>query len=291
MRGLPEPQQNAIYDQVRIGIDATKAKAGKVKTITGSEEGLYSWANINYLQGNFEPNSTQIQTNGVYEVGGASAQIAFQISDGLKYGSYENKTSFNHHEVKVNNKSYNVVSISHLGLGQNEVRASLMQENNNYNSCYPTGYNQAESKGATPPILAVKGKFDYQSCSNVLNESINNFLYVNTLNTIPGFYDVKFIGLSGVTNALKFWGLDKDFNKPKELEKAINQTCPLYSWVLAQGLTTKSISKFDNVACQNAVYINNMLYNHFKFAPDQIKGVETINGQTPTWTQGFVVVE
>ena len=88
MRLLPVEKQKAILDDLLADIPKKyKFRLGpdSVKIITGKEEGLYAWMATNYmsnrLNGKNETTGQRDLTIGIIEMGGASAQIAFEITD------------------------------------------------------------------------------------------------------------------------------------------------------------------------------------------------------------------
>ena len=87
-----------------IPIDKNKVSA---RTITGAEEGIYTWLAVNILKEN------HTNTEGIIEMGGASMQIAYACENDLNC----NDNSF---KVKFRNSIVNLFSHSWLGLGRNE---------------------------------------------------------------------------------------------------------------------------------------------------------------------------
>lgn len=98
MRLLSIEQQKAIVDTLRDHLKSNSSflfSPNNIQVITGKDEGIYSWISVNYLLGRFEhsvsPKSlvainlgngitTRPRTVGMLEMGGASVQIAFEIT-------------------------------------------------------------------------------------------------------------------------------------------------------------------------------------------------------------------
>lgn len=87
MRLLTQEQQDAIYNNLLTNIPKKyqfKLGPHHIETITGKEEGVYSWVSINYLSHKLDRvdkvTGKREPTIGMIEMGGASAQIAFEIT-------------------------------------------------------------------------------------------------------------------------------------------------------------------------------------------------------------------
>lgn len=124
--------------------------------ISGQEEGLYGWITVNYLMGKFlernvwnkfmRPNGAE--TVGSMDLGGASTQIAFAVSDDLKGADYL--------PIRLYGYDYNVYTHSFLCYGKNEaekrVLDRIIRESPNpayvENPCYLEGSNVTMSYSA-----------------------------------------------------------------------------------------------------------------------------------------------
>lgn len=99
MRLLNVKQQEAILNDLRTDIPNEYSflfPPASAQVITGKEEGIYSWISVNYLMGRFDhsvnaeqpvainlgkgPITTRQRSIGMLEMGGASVQIAFEIT-------------------------------------------------------------------------------------------------------------------------------------------------------------------------------------------------------------------
>ncbi|XP_023218165.1 ectonucleoside triphosphate diphosphohydrolase 4-like [Centruroides sculpturatus] len=98
MRLLSEDIQESILNDLRVDIPQNFSfhfPPTNVEVISGKQEGIYLWIAINYLLGNFDhtfenDDKTKIVTNssiwrkptvGMLEMGGASLQIAYEVTD------------------------------------------------------------------------------------------------------------------------------------------------------------------------------------------------------------------
>uniref|UniRef100_A0A1J3HN81 apyrase n=1 Tax=Noccaea caerulescens TaxID=107243 RepID=A0A1J3HN81_NOCCA len=110
--------------------------------ISGSDEGIYGWVTANYALGSL--GSDPLETTGIVELGGASAQVTF-VSNEVVPPEFLRKISYG-------NVSYKIYTHSFLHLGQNEAHKRLWESlrNKAANStkdgivtdpCTPKGYN------------------------------------------------------------------------------------------------------------------------------------------------------
>lgn len=263
MRLIAESTQTAIYQSVTNTIVNDGLILGDVGTITGQNEGLYSWTDVNYLQNNF--NGAQ-STNGIVEVGGASAQVAFSSPT----------TGANIVSTTINGLSYNVYAISYLGLGQDQAIAAMQVQNpSTKGACYPTGYTSS----------SITGAFNFSTCtSNYATVTGNYGESLSAMSTQSGFSSNNFIGLSSVYYALDFWGITQT---PTQLVPMINGTCNL-SWVDMQA--SYPGNKYLSNQCANATYMNQFLYGSLKLGSSQLTSLNTVNGTALTWTLGYLLL-
>ncbi|XP_062111608.1 probable apyrase 6 [Humulus lupulus] len=132
--------------------------------ITGSEEGMYAWVVANYALGSL--GSDPLQTTGIIELGGASAQVTFVSS--------ETMPSEYSRAIKFRNITYNLYSHSFLHFGQNVAYdllrraltlgefnlAKSVQEGLSTDPCTPTGYSHGgESWKLSPGLLNENNKY------------------------------------------------------------------------------------------------------------------------------------
>lgn len=139
----------AILQSLREYLSSLPFNFQNASIITGQEEGLYGWITVNYIMGNFfEKNMWNKyvrpeggKTVGSMDLGGASTQIAFAVSD--------NFTGEDYLSVKLYGYPYNVYTHSFLCYGKNEaekrVLDKVVQQSSNpnliLNPCYPNGFN------------------------------------------------------------------------------------------------------------------------------------------------------
>ena len=266
MRLISEDLQKKIYLSVSQLILDSKLTLGITQTITGQQEGLYSWADVNYLLDNFK--NTDSKPKGIIEVGGASAQIVFVTA---------NSENPNITKVTINGNEYNLFAISYLGLGQDQFRKNIYKDNaatgvnNPLDSCYQTGFSSE-----TPVI---KGKFNYNECLEGDNKYLSNkFSIANDINNISDFASQKFVGVGAMYYVFNSY---KILDNTDLLENKIKEYCSKdYS---------KAETGQDNL-CFNSIYEQDLLHNLLKFNNDNFVTLNKINESTLTWTLGYLLL-
>lgn len=134
--------------------------------ISGSDEGVYAWVIANYALGTL--GGHPLQTTGIIELGGASAQVTFVSSEPMP-------PEFSR-TIKFGNTSYNLYSHSFLHFGQNvafnslreslmsrylELAAESINKGIHVDPCSPKGYiHDRETWKLSPGSLAEKNEFE-----------------------------------------------------------------------------------------------------------------------------------
>jgi hypothetical protein len=277
-------EADAIYHSVRDAIDREGYSVGEIRTISGTDEGLYSWADVNYLYRNFHLNKV---TTGIIEVGGASAQVAYVTSD-VSHPNVVVKT--------INGVDYPVLSVSYLGLGQSEARKAMITASGLVrNPCYPNndiGSPPASFNADTssPGYIVASGAYQYNDCNGLYQSLITSF-HVRESAVAPGFDATNFAGVSSVYFALHDWQV---LDQPAMLGTRVSELCGgIDAWSLKVAPAQGGISKFAQNACANGTYINALLFspkNGLGLGNGRLAGVKRIKGASPTWTRGYVVI-
>ena len=296
MRMVDADTSSAIYQSVKSTIGRNGFVIRQVGTLSGQNEGLYAWADVNYLAGNFKAGAV---TQGIVEVGGASSQVAFVTSSSQDPNVV---TSL------VNGVRYPVFSVSYLGLGQNQARLAMVNDSTsggvNASVCYPnntTGSPAAYDADAGNISISTTGSNYSAACygayakviTSVAANAGNNYP-ATQISSLGGFNTTQFLGLSSVYNVLKDWGALDAANPQQSLEAAVTSKCTggnAWPGVLAQYKNVLSV--FSQNACANATYLNAYVYGRQALGihPARLAGTGTINGSDLTWTRGFLIVD
>ncbi|ORY98475.1 nucleoside phosphatase family-domain-containing protein [Syncephalastrum racemosum] len=145
MRLLPQEEQNAVLDEtcsyIRKNYPFFISDCDThIRVIPGELEGIYGWVAVNYLMGGFD---TSIQasidqaepqhenkhhTFGFLDMGGASAQIAFEPEHHQRQEHFDDLTRIYLHTLDGQKVEYDVFVTTFLGYGSNEARRRYLEE-------------------------------------------------------------------------------------------------------------------------------------------------------------------
>jgi len=261
---LPVNQQNAIYREVTAFIkdNYTQLTPGDIQTIPGTMEGLYAWLEANYLAENFQNHQPTI---GTIDMGGASTQLAFEAT-GTKP---RNKTL----PVTINGQPYRVFSVSFLGLGINQARASMGHSALN-TRCYPANY---------PMNSSDVGDFSFSACQSSYSKIISGF-HVHA--QVPPLRGQKFLAFSGVYYAYHFFmPAATGASKQLALEAQIKHVCAK-PWSQLQSAYPSESKTNLATYCANGTYIDQLLYQSYHLTDAQLTINNKMNGKSMDWTLG-----
>lgn len=235
MRMLPEDQQEKIYVSVTGYLKKNYPFIiGYIGTISGKNEALYGWIDVNYLQNHFDGN---MPTIGSIDMGGASTQLAFETKDMSKPNDIA--------VFKLGKKTYTIFAKSFLGLGLEQARAQITPSPL-ATTCYPTGYKPS-------------GAFDSIACSSLFNEMIKKYDVAGSILSIDSHS--KIVAYSGAYHTYNFLEAT-DVPTQATLEKRIQKVCTL-SWEEMKKRYPQEPEKYVSAYCANAVYLDNLFYNTY----------------------------
>ncbi|XP_053214502.1 ectonucleoside triphosphate diphosphohydrolase 7-like isoform X2 [Panonychus citri] len=188
MRLLPKESQDAILTNLRdrIKLNSTFSfSPSNVQVITGKEEGIYSWISVNYLLGRFDHSiisgetkslvainlgngiTTRPRTVSMLEMGGASVQIAFEITSKYELEEIRRRRGVkSQDDMKDVIAQFNLGCYSHdsdhsyllyvttyLGLGANVAKDSyltfILDQQLKFNKETPVNFNSKSSINST----------------------------------------------------------------------------------------------------------------------------------------------
>ena len=296
MRMVDANTASTIYQSVKSTVTGNGFTFHQVGTLTGQNEGLYAWADVNFLAGNFKRGAV---TQGIVEVGGASSQVAF-----VTWSSQDPNVV----TPLVNGVRYPVFSVSYLGLGQSQARLAMIKDSASggvdASVCYPnngTGSPAAYDADAGKLHVSSTGSSYSAACFGVYEKVITNVTAsagnnypIATISSLKGFNTTQFVGVSSVYKVLKDWGALNAANPQQSLQDAVISKCSgsnAWPGVLAQYKNVTGV--FSQNACANATYLNAYVYGHQSLGihPSRLVGTGTINGSDLTWTRGFLIVD
>lgn len=147
MRMLPELEQEKRYHVISQWFSKQETwSLLAMKTITGTDEGVYGWLAMNYQLGRLDMDKAPVA---FIEIGGASVQIAVPVNNDSRVQPSD-KIS-----LDVYGKRIDLFVHSFLGLGQTEIGKTF----ENTSTCYPEGYEMPNGD---------IGKGDAAACKKII---------------------------------------------------------------------------------------------------------------------------
>lgn len=266
MRLLGTDDQQKIYARIKQWFGHHPHWVLKdARTISGTEEGVLGWLALNH-QLNALANPTH-PLAGLVEVGGASAQIAFAVTqtDGLNPNDLV--------ALDVDGRHVTLFSHSFLGLGVNEVFAHSQDRA----ACFPIGYPLADGALA---------KGDAELCQTEMGESLKTVDSVvhQALadNPTQDWYTIS--AVSALVKQAPFSFSTNEFNAQELLQQADSQLC--------QQDYQSLISRYPNNEylprnCLVASYVYGLLVHGYGFSPEQ--PMHYFLDNESDWTLGVVL--
>jgi hypothetical protein len=295
MRLVDAASSASIYASVRDAITASGHAARRVETISGQSEGVYAWADLNYLRGNFAAGGP---TEGVVEVGGASAQLAFVTTDA---------THPRARQVTVGATTYPVFSMSWLGLGQNQARGKMIalpfSGGTAANVCWPndgaggSGTYNADIGGyavsRTGASYTAACHDAYASVIASAGEAPENGFAVPAAASVGGFSSTRFLGLSSVAFAMKEWGWLDAAAQAVPLKDVVETGCSgADAWTRVVARYSGATGKFVQNGCANATYVAAYVFgpSGLSLPPSRLVPTFEVGTDSPTWTRGAALL-
>lgn len=280
LRLLEHVQSEAILEVVRRGLKATEFKVGRVGILPSELEGLLAWADLNALLGRLAPGK---ETLGIVEIGGASAQIAYEAKRQAVPGSKV---------WQLQGHSYRVLSRSFLGLGQNAARKSMIHSVGGGvegNPCYPPGVALTDQKIG---IEGLTGSFDLERCKN---------LYRNVIGENPDFKRDPFRGagklpfagigqgnpVGPIQGSIRLWKLKG--SNPYDSLKVIEASCRS-PWSRFKDQFGADL--LNQNQCANSIFIETLLYDPaaLGLTENQVRHMDEVGGRFTRWTRGYLLL-
>ena len=224
----------------------------EVKTISGKEEGVYSWAAYNYISHQFKDD-----LDGILELGGASTQIAYQ------------DVNLNNASITIGGKAYPVYSQSYP-LGLRVVQAALK----NTDECHLLGYSDT-SRG------------DYHLCreaaktfiSSKIGETYQGNQYVNEFGLFAGFYyHAKFFDV-------------KDKYSFKRIQEKAEQFCSL-DWETAKRVYSNEDPEYMEPFCVMTAFQGALLEDNYHLSDKhEFHPIQKVNNTKISWPMGLLITQ
>lgn len=322
MRLLKPENQKKILENVCKGIkkwtDFLLVDCdSQVQVIDGQTEGLYGWLSLNYLSGYFDdydPNQLDHFTYGFMDMGGASAQIAFEPSDKEEIRKHqEDISTIKLKTVNGDVQEWNVFVTTWLGFGANQARqryfaqlVNSLPENINkydnddfntrtvYDPCLPQGY-QHNFEFKDIDFIAI-GKGDFEQCSKMIyplllknipcydEPCLFNGIHVPRID----FTRDRFVGISEywyIPNDIFKLGGPYDFNKfLKGVKKLCNTDWEILRENNLNGKYNNMPEDYLAASCFKSAWILNVLHEGFEMPKEKETNLDpsTNLGENPS---------
>lgn len=203
--------------------------------------------------------------------------------------------------VTANGRSYRVLSLSWLGLGQDQARLSMINRSApgagfKDNACYPDNTSQAGGlqvfDAGVGDLFIASGRFDFSVC-NALYDELLRALRVREVTTVPGFAGASLVGVLAVSFAMSDWQASLD---PGALGPQLQQRCTGPDAYGTQVLPflgrTAPGNRFAQNACANGTYVHALMFgpHGLGLRPDQLR-TQVGPGLSVNWTRGVALAD
>lgn len=288
----------AIIDSVAAYIPTRGYPVGEVGIMSGQREALYAWVDANATSGTLADGDNNL---GIVEIGGASAQVAFQAPQPNGRGVQT---------MTIGGLTFHVVALSYLGLGQNDARGFMRSSTNGGAECYPNNAPKSQPKfyesTAADPLRSSKANFDFRKCrsayesvitkqgSTPLNRANNDGIKPVDIRKLPGFKSATFLGVSSIPFNMADFKLAPGPRLGTRFRQAIRTTCTgPHAWRSVSGLFSNSSNPFAQPLCANATYSYSFPYGAKGVGVPQsrLRVDVSLKGDAPSWSKGYALAQ
>lgn len=275
------------------------------RVISGELEGLFGWLTVNYLktrfQRNMELSNQKRDTYGFIDIGGASAQIAFEPIPSMSNAHQEDLWDISIRRLDGTETDFGVFVGTFLGFGVNQARRRFIEKYSPNDACLPNGLNYTHTSG---DVVLGSGNFDlcFSQITPLLNKHsicLEEPCLFNGLHApILDFENHRFIGVSEVwytTFSVYDLGGEYDYQSLLRASKNFCET----PWDRIRENFSRNLYKNVNdeqylvLHCFKSAYLLNVLHNGFSFPTrlsksDVLQSSQGINGFSLSWTLGVI---
>lgn len=286
----------AIIDAVADYVTSRGYPVGEVSIMSGQREALYAWVDANATSGTLADGDNSL---GITEVGGASAQVAFQSPRPDAPGVQT---------TTIGGATFHVVALSYLGLGQNDARGFVRASSTSGAECFPNNAPGAEpiffESKSSNPLRSSTASFRFDECeaaydsvitqqgSSELNLANNDQVRPADIRDLPGFDTIDFLGVSSIAFNMADFGLAPGPGLDTRFREAIRTTCTGDdAWASVSALTAPGSGPMAEGLCANGVYSYAFAYGASGvMVPDARLRVDVgLEGSQPSWSRGFAL--
>jgi hypothetical protein len=288
----------AIIDSVATYVASRGYTVGEVSIMSGQREALYAWVDANATSGTLADGENSL---GIVEVGGASAQVAFQSPEPDAPGVQT---------TTIGGSTFHVVALSYLGLGQNDARGFMRGSSTGGAECFPNNAPTSEpiffEDTSTDPLRSSTADFQIDECeavydsvisqqgSSELNLANNDQLGPEDIRNLPGFNTTEFLGVSSIAFNMADFKLAPGPGLETRFREAIRSTCTgENAWVAVSALSASASDPISEGLCANSVYSSAFAYgaNGVMVPEGRLQVDVGLEGNQPSWSKGFALTQ
>lgn len=322
LRFLPLNEQNQILEDLFKDIERDydfEVDKTHFQVISGQLEGIYSWIAINYVLGRFQYSNSKNRpsTVGILDMGGASAQIAFEVSETIPVTGEEVAEFCLGYDDNQDRLKYKIYVTTFLGYGANKVfekyidriisNARQTQSTDsstlviNDADCMPRGYTTNYTRNNQ--TIHVTGEGDFLNCAKQLVNLLNlnascpkkpcsfNGVYQPEIN----YKSQDFYGFS------EFWYTMQDILKiggPYARLSFLNASTTYCNenWENIQKVYNEKLYPSINLnrlmlQCFKSAWLYAFLHDGLKFPVDyqRLRSASLVNNNDVQWTLGAIL--
>jgi len=255
MQLLPPSTVKSIYNNIQNEVSVYFPQTPiTIRTISGKQQALYGWLEVNYQLGKFADGKTTV---GTINISNTATDIAFERPHA--------EQTIDEMTFTINNHNYIVFTKSYLGLGLAQAR-HMLQIDDFANTCYPTG------------------NFNLIHCKDAYDKIIKNYAIA-----LPTFKIKKFYTIShNIFQTYHFFDIKKPFDQETIEQEYINKVCHNPWEVLKIAYPATDETELLNM-CSDSIFITQMLYHTLQLQPQQLRFAENIHGHAINWARGALL--
>jgi len=296
MRMLPLDEQEAIFAATLASLNKQAkilgfSDATDVRTISGTEEGVFIWTADNYLNGNLNKDELSTQnTVAALEMGGASSEIAY-----LSMRSEQHTLPLQHKD-----KTYAIYSYGYDGMGADKAMASMFTAyaagNADFAACFPV--NATHSSGG----VQVTGEGDFDRCARAMRVELFDDEQMIACSQEHGkdcsgmgiyqpreVFTNRYLLTSAFYYVFDLFGLADQYIQPDAFYNAGRDFCRM-SWDDARAKYPTTPENYLITYCFNAALSKNLFDAWHVNKRDKLKAVATLNDVPVEWPLGAAIM-
>ncbi|XP_041643830.1 ectonucleoside triphosphate diphosphohydrolase 2-like isoform X1 [Cheilinus undulatus] len=316
-------ESKRVLKEVETKLRSYPFKFEKATILSGQDEGAYGWVTVNYLLENFVKYgfvsrwlNPGRETIGALDLGGASTQITFQMSDSV---SVEDKKNMK--ELTLYGQTYTLYTQSFLCYGQDQFLRKLLAyliKNQGVkpevsHPCYPKQFNASIklgldvfdspcTKGYKPDrfdpemSVSVVGTGDYQSCLDNVTEMFSFESCSFSKCSFNGVFQPSLRGSFMAFSAFFFTHsyinrlTNISLTSPNRMKEAVRLVCNMSISEMTE--KTKQPEKYMKSVCAVANFVQVLLMRGYHFDEKSLPSIsfqKKAAGASVGWALGYML--